>query len=252
MQPGDYEPSRYGESHADVYDRIYANAFQTDLACRHLVELAERHGGPVLDMGIGTGRLAVPLRQGGVDVHGIDASTAMIERLRGRPDTAGIPVWLADMSDFELDDRYGVIVCAVSTLFMLPDRDTQISCLRCAARHLRPDGVLVVEAFVPDLRRYDAEGQRVELRHLDDHDLHVVLSRHKLTDQTITITHVLATADGVRSYPVTLSYAWPSELDLMAAMAELELVERTGGWDARAYDDTTTDHVSTYRRQPHP
>ena len=154
MQPGGYDPSRYGDSHADVYDRIYANAFRTDLACRRLAELAEHRGGPVLDLGIGTGRLAVPLRQAGIDVHGIDASAAMIARLRATPDTADILVWHADMANFVLEDRYGVIVCAVSTLFMLPDRDTQIRCLQCAARHLRPEGVLVVEAFVPDPRRF--------------------------------------------------------------------------------------------------
>ena len=249
MEEPRYDPASYGESHAGVYDRIYAHVFQTDLACRHLVALAERTHAPILDLGIGTGRIALPLRKAGIDVHGIDASDAMINRLRAQPGGADVPVWRADMADFDLPDRYGVIVCAVSTLFMLPDRATQIGCLRSAARHLRPGGVLIVEAFVPDPVRYDHHGERVEVRHLDDDSLHLVLSQHRPRQQTVTVTHVLAGAGGVRSYPVVLSYAWPTELDLMAGLVGLELVERTGGWDDRPYDDTTTDHVSTYRHR---
>lgn len=172
----------------------------------------------------------------------------MIAQLRDRADTADIPVWQADLADFDLPERYAVIVCAVSTLFMLPDRAAQIGCMRSAARHLQPGGVVVIEAFVPDPRRYDTTGERVELRHLDDTDLHVVVSQHDQAAQTLTITHVLAGPDGIKRYPVLLRYAWPSELDLMANLAGLELAERLGSWNGRPFDSSTTDHVSLYRR----
>lgn len=245
-----YDPASYGDTHADAYDLIYANAFPTDLAAARLTELAATRHGPVLDLGIGTGRLAVPLRQAGTEVHGIDASPAMIARLRAQPEAVNIPVWQTDIADFSLPHRYAVIVCAVSTLFMLPDRDTQISCLRCAGRHLQPNGLLVVEAFVPHPLRFDPAGRRLELRHLDDTGLHLVISHHEPAEQTVTITHVFGGPDGLTHYPVTLRYAWPTELDLMATMAGLDVVERIGGWDGRPYTSATTDHITTYRRQP--
>jgi SAM-dependent methyltransferase len=242
-----YVPSAYGEAHVDVYDALYADAFRTDLAVERLAGLAADHGGSVLDLGIGTGRLAQPLVQAGIEVHGIEASPAMIERLRKQPGTADISVWRADMADFSLPGRYGVIVSAVSTLFMLPDSQRQIDCLRCAADHLGPGGVVVIEGFVPDQSRYDRKGDRTELRRVGENSLHMVSSHHDPITQTVVITHVQAGADGVRSYAVTLRYAWPSELDLMARLAGLELVERFGGWDGRTFDAATTDHVSIYR-----
>ena len=198
-----YDPAEYGEAHADVYDRIY-RSFPTADAVTRIAELANHRDGPVLDLGIGTGRLAIPLRAAGINVHGLDASPAMITRLRAQPGGTAIPVWQTDMATFDLPARYSVVVCAVSTLFMLPDRDTHIACLRRAARHLAPGGVVVIEAFVPDPRRYDPDGRRLELRHLDDNSLHLVASDHDPTTQTIAITHVLAGNHGLRRYPVTL------------------------------------------------
>lgn len=244
-----YDPAGYGEAHAEAYDEIYANAFATDVASERLATLANDRDGTLLDLGIGTGRLAMPLRKMGIDVHGIDASPAMIARLRAQRETADVPIWQTDLADFSLPYSYAVIVCAVSTLFMLPDRQRQIDCLNCAANHLQPDGILVVEAFVPNPRRYDSLGERTELRNLGNNSLHLVLSHHDAVDESVRITHVLAGSDGVRSYAVTLHYAWPSELDLMARTAGLELVERLGGWDGRPYDATTTDHITMYQTE---
>jgi SAM-dependent methyltransferase len=249
-QPRDvYDPARYGEDHAGVYDRIYPS-FPTADAVRRIADLAFDRTGPVLDLGIGTGRLALPLTAAGVDVHGIEASPAMITRLRARPGGTAVRVWPADMAEWTIPERYSVIVCAVSTLFMLPERRLQASCLRAARRHLQPDGVVVIEAFVPDPARYDGEGRRIEIRHLDDTSLHLVVSSHRADAQFIEITHVLADADGLRRHPVTLHYATLRQLDDMAAAAGLELVDRAGGWDRRPYGPDTTDHVSVYRARP--
>ena len=248
VQASVYDPARYGDTHAEVYDEIYAGAFPTDQAVRRLVELAATRPGPLLDLGIGTGRLALPLYHAGVEIHGIDSSTAMIARLRGVAAAEEIPVWQADIADFEVAHRYAVIILAVSTLFMLPDRAAQMKCLRCAARHLLPDGLLVIEAFVPNPRRYDTDGHRIELRHLDDTGLHLVLSQHQPTQQAIEVIHVLAGPNGMHRYQVQLNYAWPLELDLMATLAGLELLERAGGWDHQPYDQATVDHVTIYHK----
>ncbi len=248
MEPGTdsvaYDPAAYGETHAGVYDQIYADAFRTHDAVEFLTAAAD--GGPVLDLGVGTGRLAIPLTAAGVGVHGLDASPAMLAELRSRTGSDNITVIEADMAAFALPDRYQVIVSAVSTLFMLPDQQHQIRCLRCAREHLRPGGLLVVEAFVPDPTRFD-HNRRTHVRHLDDSRAHVVISRHEPTMQRIHNEHVLADREGVHRYRVVLRYGSPAELDAMAQVAGLTLQDRFGGWKHEPYDESTTDHVSCYR-----
>jgi SAM-dependent methyltransferase len=247
---GSYDPAGYGETHAGVYDRIYP-AFATDAAVARIVAMAAATPGPVLDLGVGTGRLAIPLRAAGVDAHGIDASPAMLAELRARPGGAAVPVREADIADFDLPDRFAVVVCAVSTLFMLPDRGRQAACLRAARRHLRPGGLVVVEAFVPDPGRFDDDGRRVELRRFDDDGFHLVVSHHRPDRQTITVVHVVADGPGVLRRQVVLHYATVAELDAMAGEAGLVLVGRHGGWDGRPPGPDTTDLVSTYQARQH-
>lgn len=249
--PAAYDPAAYGNTHAHVYDRIYPS-FPTAAAVARITELAAEVPGPVLDLGIGTGRLARPLRAAGVDVHGIDASPAMIAELRSRPGGADIPVHQADIADFDIDHRYSVIVCAVSTLFMLADSDHQTACLNNARRHLADGGVIVIEAFVPDPRRYDQDGERVELRCFDDTGFHLVVSTHRSDTQSITINHVLGHGDRVERHRVELHYATPQQLDAMADTAGLALVQRAGSWDRHPYGPGTTDHVSIYRAKNRP
>ena len=138
---------------------MYADRFDTDGAVRKLHEMAA--GGRLLDLGVGTGRLAIPLKTRGTDVHGIDASRAMLDRLRRDPIGATIPTVLGDFAEVPVEGTFDVIVCAVGTLFMLPDRERKIDCLQRAREHLTENGAIVVEAFVPDPTRYD-RGQRVE------------------------------------------------------------------------------------------
>lgn len=239
-----YDPTAYGEGHACVYDQIYADAFRTGDAVQFLTSAAG--DGLLLDLGVGTGRLAIPLAAAGVAVHGLDASPAMLAELRSRSGANAVGAFEADMTDFMRTDRYQVIVCAVSTLFMLPDQDAQIRCLRCARDHLRPGGIVVVEAFVPDSARFD-HNERTEVRRLDDNGAHVLVSRHEPSLQRIHNEHVLIDRSGVHRHAVTLRYSSPAELDLMARLAGLTLERRFGGWKNEPYDDTTTDHVSCYR-----
>lgn len=136
----DRRASEYGDSHADAYDRIYGARFVPDAAVTALAAAAGP-GGRLLELGLGTGRLAIPLVERGVHVDGIEASGAMIERLRARSGGTHVGVFRVDLADFDLPRvDYDVAVCAVRTLFMLPGRGAQQSCIASAARHLRAGG----------------------------------------------------------------------------------------------------------------
>jgi SAM-dependent methyltransferase len=241
-----HDPAAYGERTAEAYDELYADAFDTDAAVDVLAELTGH--GTLLDLGAGTGRLLVPLAERGVRVEGIEASTAMIARLQRRAPGRTLTVHYGDFSDVDVLGPYQVIVAAVSTLFMLVDQYAQLRCFENAAARLCPGGFFVVEAFVPDPGRFDQDGRRTELRSLDDQRLHLVTSRHDPVHQQVHIEHVLAGPSGLRRYPVALRYAWPSELDLMAATAGLTVHARWGGWRRQPFTPVTTDHVTIYRR----
>lgn len=241
------EPSGYGDRHAAVYDRIYGARFAPDAAVEALVRAAA--GGRVLELGLGTGRLAIPLVARGVEVDGIEASGAMIAKLRMQPGGERVGVFRADLADFELPRRdYAVAVCAVSTLFMLTDRRAQRQCMACAARHLRPNGRLFIEAFRPDPARFDAAGGRTEIRRAGNGTRHVVRSRHDAAGQLVHISHLFSDAAGSAEYDVTLHYATCEQLDAMAAAAALRLAERWHDWTGAPATEASNDPVSVYVR----
>lgn len=244
------DPAAYGERTAKVYDQLYADAFDTAAAVDTLADLTA--DGTLLDLGSGTGRLLVPLTKRGVRAEGIEASGAMTGRLRTTPTGSGIVVHVGDFVDVEVPGRYRVIVCAVSTLFMLVDQQAQLRCFANVAAHLEEGGVFVVEAFVPDPRRYDNQGRRSETRHVDDRHLHVVTSHHDPLEQRIDLEHILVDDGVMRRYPVTLRYAWPAELDVMAATVGLARHTRWGDWRHEPVTALTTDHITVYRPETTP
>src|SRR5262249_13392854 len=150
-------------------------------------------------------------------------------QLRAKPGGTAIPVTLGDFTDVAVDGTYPLIYIVFSTIFGLSTQDAQAACFRNVAAHLSASGVFVVEAFVPDVPRFDrlqrAHVQRIELDRVE-----VSLSRHDPVAQRLTSQHVTLTDGGVRLLPVELRYAWPSELDLMARLAGLRLRERFGDW----------------------
>jgi len=242
--------SEYGDTHAGVYDRIYGARFAPDLAVAALAAAAGP-GGRLLELGLGTGRLAIPLVGLGVRVDGIEASTAMIDRFIARSAGLQVGVFQMDLTDFDLPCvDYDVAVCAVSTLFMLPGRAAQQSCIASAARHLRPGGRLFVEAFRPDPDRYDVDGWRVEARPDPGGDGHVVKSLHDPNRRCIHITHALSDASGTHAYRVTLHYATPDELDEMALLAGLTLTARWHDWAGTPASESSTDPISVYTLHP--
>ena len=226
-----------------MYDDLPSHPADAEAAAECLAELAG--SGPALELAVGTGRIALPLARRGVAVSGIDASPAMVARLRAKPGGARIPVTIGDFADVDADGRYALVFVVYNTLFALLDQATQQRCFERVAAHLAPGGRFVVEAFVPDLSRFE-RGQRVELRHLDGDSALLMLSRHQAAVQRVDSMLVRISNDGVRTWPVPIRYSYPSELDLMAGHAGLGLEHRWGGWAREPYTDDSVKHVSVY------
>jgi SAM-dependent methyltransferase len=238
-------PGSYGDRHAAVYDRIYGDRFAPEAAVDAIAAAAG--DGAILELGLGTGRLALPLVARGFDVDGIEASSAMAALLSARPGARRVGVIRADLADFDLERHdYAVAVCAVSTLFMLPGPSAQQACVRASAAHLRPGGQLFIEAFRPDPTRFDERGQRTETRPTVDGSTHRVRSRHDATARTIHIVHELGDDSGSAAYEVTLHYASTAEIDAMATAAGLVPVARWHDWGGAPASEASTDPVSVY------
>jgi SAM-dependent methyltransferase len=222
---------------------VEALALDTDAAVAFLSELAG--AGPVLELAVGTGRIALPLAERGVDVHGIDASEAMVERLRSKPGGERIRVTIGDFADVETEDRYTLVYVVFNTLFALQTQEAQIRCVRNVAATLAADGVFVVDAFVPDLSRFERD-QRVETERVGLDHAWLGLARHYPVEQRVESQHLLLTEERLRIYPVQIRYAYPSELDLMAQLAGLRLRDRFGGWRHEPFTAASAAHVSVY------
>jgi len=242
----DYDAASYGDKIADVYDEWYSG-LDTAGAVELLAELAGP--GPVLELGIGTGRLALPLSERGIEVHGIDASEAMVAKLQGKPGGDRIPVTIGDFADLELEGRFSLIAVAFSTFFSLLSQEEQVRCFRNVARHLTDEGLFVLEAFVPDVSRFDRH-QRVSNSKVKEDQVMLEVSQHDATKQQVDSQHVVLSEAGIKMYPVKIRYAYPAELDLMAQLAGLRLRERWGGWRRQPLTGSAVWHVSVYERAP--
>jgi SAM-dependent methyltransferase len=243
----EYGPETYGDRIADVYDDWYAAAafLETEASVELLAELAG--DGPVLELAIGTGRLGLPLAARGLEVHGIDASEAMVAKLREKPGSDRIPVTMGDFADVGVDGSYRLIYVAFNTLFALLTQENQLRCFANAAAHLADGGVFLIDVFVPDVTRFD-RNQRFQTNSVSTTEVNLDASRHDAITQRIDSVHVVLTEEGTRLYPVNLRYAFPSELDLMARLAGLELKERWGGWRREPFTAASQRHVSVYGR----
>lgn len=240
----DFAPETYGDRIAPRYDDMYAQ-LDPAAAVACLAELA--NGGRALELAIGTGRIALPLRERGIEVHGIDASREMIALLRQKPGGDEVPVTVGDFADVSVDGEFSLIFIAFNTFFALLTQEDQLRCFRNVAAHLAPGGVFVIEAFVPDLGRFD-RGQRVATSRVDLGEVTIEASVHDAARQRVDTTHVFLSDEGVELYPLKIRYAWPSELDLMALLAGLRLRHRWAGWEKEAFSSESGWHVSVYAR----
>ena len=239
------DPEFYGDRWAAVYDQQHAGLDPAAATAEFLAGLAG--AGRVLELAIGTGRVALPLAALGVTVEGLDASAAMVERLRAKPGGAAIPVTIGDMAEVPVAGSFALVYLVFNTLFGLLTQARQAGCFRNVARALEPGGVFVIECFVPDLARFD-RGQRVQTVAVTEDSATVELSVHDSAAQRVTAQIVTLDGDGTHLHPVALRYAWPSELDLMAEQAGLRLRERYSDWQRRPFDSGSSQHVSVYQR----
>ena len=237
----DYSEETYGARIVEVYDQWY---FEFDpTAIQVLAELA--HGGRALELGIGTGRIAIPLLKSGVTVHGVDASPSMVSKLRSKPGGENIPVIMGNFVDVPVDGQYSLIYVVFNTFYALLTQDEQIRCFQNVARHLTSDGVFVLEAFVPDMTRFPA-GQAMRLTRIGDREVQLDVSQVELDKQVVTSQHVVLTEQGTHFYPVKIRYVWPSEMDLMARLSELRLSERWSDWGKSRFTAESGKHISVY------
>jgi len=239
----DYSENTYGERIAGVYDLWYS---EVDKAAIDVLFKLSR-GGRVLELGIGTGRIALPLSRTGVAVEGIDASEAMVARLHSKPGGKNIPVSMGNFAEVAVEGEYSLIYVVFNTFFALLTQGEQVRCFQKVARHLTSDGAFVIEAFVPDLTRFTG-GQATRTVKIDDHCVQMDVSQLELDKQLISSQHVVFTRQETQFYPVKLRYAWPSEMDLMAKLSRLKLKERWSDWKKSPFTATSGKHISIYER----
>ncbi|MBN2624246.1 MAG: class I SAM-dependent methyltransferase [Acidimicrobiales bacterium] len=256
-----YRSSTYGDRFADVYDAWYHDVSDVDATVARVEALAggaaggERRAGRVLELGAGSGRLAIPLADRGLDVWAVDSSAAMLDRLRAKPHGDRVRAVVDDMADLTAPELtasaaehgFDVVLCAFNTLFNLTDTAAQRRCLTRVAQLLAPDGRLVVEAFVPPPggERDSAVGA-VEPRHIGLDEVVLSVSRLDPASRTITGQYVQITERGVRLRPWVLHYTTPEGLDALASEAGLRLVDRHAGWRDEPFTPAAEQHVSTY------
>jgi len=236
-----YRNDTYGGRIVGVYDDWHDE--YDDATLSTLRELAQ--GGRALELGIGTGRLALPLQQSGVEIVGIDSSRAMIARLRSKPGGEKVPVVMGSFADVAVEGRFELIYVLVNTYYALLTQEEQLRCFRNVAEHLTPQGNFVIEAFVPDLNRFSGH-QSVRVDSLSEDEVQLEVSLHDPVSQQITAQQIVLTEQGTHLYPVILRYAWPTELDLMARLAGLRLRHRWGDWQRTPFSADSTMHISVY------
>jgi SAM-dependent methyltransferase len=247
----DYTAETYGERWADIYDDWTAGlglVVDGETIASKLADLAG--GGPALELAIGTGRVAMPLIEMGVEVHGIDISEAMVAKLRAKPGGADVPVVMGDFAEVAVEVRYPLIYLVFNTLYALTTQEDQLRCFSNVAKHLTDGGIFIVEAFVPDMNRFD-RGQRFETLEVGIDSAVLLASRHDPGTQTVQVLQMrVEEGRPIATYPVKLRYAFPSELDLMARLGGLRLRDRWGGWDGELYTGLNPRHVSVYELDP--
>ena len=238
-----YGISTYGDKIAQVYDELNGSISDAEAIADFLAGLAG--GSPALELAVGTGRIALPLLERGVEVHGIDASPAMVERLRAKSRGDEIPVTMGDFAAVEVDAEYHLIYLVFNTLFALTTQEDQIRCFANVARRLAPGGAFVMEAFVPDVTRFDSH-QRVDASRVELDHAALTVSRHDPVAQRVDSNHIVVESGQMTMYPVVIRYAWPAELDLMARLAGLTLAARYAGWHSEPFTSASESHVSVY------
>ena len=214
-----------------------------------LVELAG--GGPVLEFAVGTGRIAAPLAQRGVPVHGIELSRAMAARIASKPEGDTVDVTIGDMTSTRVPGEFSLVYLVFNTISNVTTQDGQVDVFVNAAAHLRPGGLFLVEVGLPDLRRLPPGQDTVPftVRPDDQGGGYVGFDQYDVVTQEFTSNHVTVSADGRgRFWRIPFRYAWPAEMDLMARLAGMTLKHRWAGWGRSDLTAESTSHVSVWEK----
>ena len=241
MDSHDHEA--YGESVAGVYDDWHSEL--DPHAIDALAELAG--GGKVLELGVGTGRVALPLAARNVEVHGIDASPSMIARLHDKAGGDRITVTQGNFAEVPVEGKFALVYIVFNTFFMLLSQEEQVQCFRNVTQHLAAGGCFLIEAFVPDLSRFTG-GQVNWATKVSSDQVLLDVGTHDAAGQRVMGQKVVITEGNVRLYPSQIRYCYPSELDLMAQLAGLRLRERWSSWKREPFTAESGKHISVYER----
>jgi Methyltransferase domain len=234
----------FGERVAERYDESSEDMFDPAVVEPTVDFLADLAGdGAALELGIGTGRIALPLSERGVRVHGIDLSEEMVAKLREKPGAEQIEVTIGDFATTRVDGTFALAYLVYNTLMNLGTQEAQVTCFENVAAHLEPKGVFVVEIMIPELRRLPRGETFLAF---DVTPEHLGFDEYDVANQGL-ISHHYDPRDGTYStFPGR--YLWPSELDLMARLAGMTLRERWSGWQREPFTSESTKHVSVWEK----
>jgi SAM-dependent methyltransferase len=239
-----FDETMFDETIASRYERLWPELHEPGAIDPVVDVLCELAGdGAALEFGIGTGRIARPLHERGVEVHGIEVSPAMVNRLRELAGVDAIPVTIGDFASTAVGRTFSLVYLIRNTITNLTTQAAQVACFRNAAAHLAPGGCFVVENYVPELQRLPPGETRYLFVATEEH---VGYEEYDVSTQ-LAQSHHYWTIDGhLEHWVSTHRYAWPSELDLMAQLAGLELRSRWADWDGSTFTAASRSHVSIW------
>jgi SAM-dependent methyltransferase len=242
--PEDY----FDERIASTYEVKWPELFEPALVESTVNFLHDHAGtGRALELGIGTGRIALPLSRRGVRVHGIDLSPSMVAELRTKPGAGEIGVTLGDFATTTVEGQFSLAFLLRNTIMNLTTQDEQVACFGNVAAHLRPGGRFVVEVMVPELQRLPP-GETIHAFTVTP--AHLGFEEYDVARQ-IAISHHYWVVDGrLETSSAPFRYVWPSELDLMARLAGMTLLERWSGWTREPFTSASRSHVSVWQKRP--
>lgn len=202
--------------------------------------------GVFLELGIGTGRIAIELASENRSVHGIDVSRNLLAVLEFKKGAKKVTASLGDMADFEVSERFDVVYTACSSIFHVTEQERQLKCLQCAARALKTGGYFIVETFMPS-SAFLSPNRKIKLRSLNDTSASLTAVTTNLATQKIHYQELLLSEQGVKCLPVEQRFIWPAELDLMATAAGLSLVDRFGSYYRAPFTQKSSHQICVYR-----
>jgi SAM-dependent methyltransferase len=240
------EDGYFDERVAASYDESSAEMFDQAVVDPTVELLAEIAGsGRALELGIGTGRIALPLAQRGVPVHGIELSKAMVARLRAKPGGDDIGVTIGDFATTTVDGTFSLAYLVFNTIMNLTTQAAQVACFRNVAAHLQPGGRFVIEVGVPGLQRLPP-GETIRAFHVSESRWG--FDEFDVARQGLVSHHFAIVAGRVERVSIPFRFAWPSELDLMAQLAGMTLRERWSGWQREPFTSDSHKHVSVWEK----